>query len=56
VLHRYTFATEALANGVSLAQVAELMEHTSTEMVWSVSGHLADRLSYVRDAARKAVT
>jgi integrase len=53
--YRHTFATEALANGVGIAQVAELMGHTSTEMVSSVYGHLADRLSHMRDAAKKAV-
>lgn len=53
--YRHTFATEALANGVGIAQVAELMGHTSTEMVSSVYGHLAERLSHMRDAARKAV-
>jgi integrase len=54
--YRHTFATEALANGVGIAQVAELMGHASTEMVSSVYGHLADRLSHMRDAAKKAVS
>jgi integrase len=53
--YRHTFATEALTNGVGIAQVAELMGHTSTEMVSSVYGHLADRLSHMREAARQAV-
>ena len=53
--YRHTFATEALANGVGIAQVAELMGHTSTEMVSSVYGHLADRLSHMREAARMAM-
>jgi integrase len=53
--YRHTFATEALANGVGIAQVAELMGHTSTEMVSSVYGHLAERLSHMREAAKKAV-
>jgi integrase len=53
--YRHTYATEALANGVGIAQVAELMGHTSTEMVSSVYGHLAERLSHMRDAAKKAV-
>lgn len=53
--YRHTFATEALSNGVGIAQVAELMGHTSTEMVSSVYGHLAERLSHMREAAKKAV-
>lgn len=52
--YRHTFATEALTNGVGIAQVAELMGHTSTEMVSSVYGHLAERLGHMREAAKKA--
>ena len=53
--YRHTFATEALANGVGIAQVAELMGHTRTEMVSFVYGHLAERLSHMQAAAKKAV-
>jgi integrase len=38
---RHTFATQALVNGVGVAQVAELLGHTSTEMVSQIYGHLA---------------
>jgi hypothetical protein len=43
------------SRGVGIAQVAELMGHTSTEMVSSVFGHLVERLSHMWDAAKKAV-
>jgi integrase len=51
---RHTFATQALVNGVGVAQVAELLGHTSTEMVSSRYGHLAEEMSHMRDAAKKA--
>jgi site-specific recombinase XerD len=38
---RHSFATQALVNGVGIAQVAELMGHTDTEMVSKVYCHLA---------------
>jgi site-specific recombinase XerD len=31
--YRHSFATEALVNGVAIAQVAELLARTSNEMV-----------------------
>jgi len=52
---RHTFATQALLNGVGVAQVAELLGHTSTEMVSQTYGHLADQVGHMRDAASKAV-
>jgi integrase len=53
--YRHTYATQALVNGVGIAQVAELLGHTSTVMVMKHYGHLADRLSHMRDAAKRAV-
>lgn len=52
---RHSYATHALMNGVGVAQVAELMGHTSTEMVSKTYSHLADQITHMRDAARKAV-
>jgi integrase len=54
--YRHTWATEALVNGVGIAQVAELMGHASTEMVSTTYGHLADKLGHLRDAAQKAIS
>jgi integrase len=51
---RHTFATRALVNGVGVAQVAELLGHSSTEMVSKTYGHLADQVAHMREAARKA--
>jgi integrase len=51
---RHTYATQALLNGVGVAQVAELLGHTSTEMVSKVYGHLADQVSHMRAAAIQA--
>ena len=53
--YRHTFATEALVNGVGVAQVAELLGHTSTEMVSTHYGHLTEKVAHLREAARKAV-
>jgi integrase len=53
---RHTFATHALVNGVGIAQVAELLGHSSTEMVSSTYGHLADQVTHMREAAKKAVS
>lgn len=52
---RHTYATQALVNGVGIAQVAELLGHTSTEMVSTTYGHLADQVTHMREAAKKAV-
>jgi len=53
---RHTFATQALVNGVGVAQVAELLGHSSTEMVSKTYGHLADQVAHMREAARKAIS
>ncbi len=51
---RHTFATRALVNGVGIAQVAELLGHSSTDMVSKVYGHLAEQVAHLREAATKA--
>jgi integrase len=53
---RHSFATQALVNGVGIAQVAELMGHVDTEMVSKVYGHLAGKVEHMREAARKAAS
>ena len=52
--YRHTYATEALVNGVGIAQVSELLGHTSTEMVMKHYGHLAQQVGYMREAALRA--
>jgi len=52
--YRHTYCTDALVNGVGIAQVAELMGHTSTDMVTSVYSKLSGQVAHLRDAARKA--
>jgi integrase len=51
---RHTYCTEALVNGVGVAQVAELMGHVGTDMVTSVYSKLSQQVAHLRDAARKA--
>jgi integrase len=52
--YRHSFATAALENGVGVAQVAELMGHTGTDMVMRVYGHLDQRVRHMREQAAKA--
>ncbi len=52
--YRHSFATEALVNDVGIAQVAELLGHTNTNMVSKHYGHLADNVAHMRSAALKA--
>src|SRR5262249_3515686 len=52
--YRHTYCTDALVNGVGVAQVAELMGHAGTDMVTSVYSKLSDQVGHMRDAARKA--
>ena len=49
--YRHSFATDGLVNGVPIATVAELMGHTSTQMVARHYGHLAQKGSYLLEAA-----
>lgn len=53
--YRHTFTTDALTNGVGVAQVAELLGHTSTDMVMRHYQHLSQQVSYMRAAAAQAV-
>lgn len=50
---RHTFATRALAAGISDVQVAALLGHTSTSMVHRHYGHLDSNAKLLRDAAEK---
>jgi integrase len=52
--YRHSFATDALVNGVGIAQVAELLGHTSTEMVMKHYSHIAGKIDHMREAAIKA--
>jgi site-specific recombinase XerD len=40
-IYRHTFVTDALENGVDMAQVAELLGHTSTDVVMQHDQHAA---------------
>lgn len=53
---RHTYATNALVKGVAVAEVAELLGHSSTEMVSRTYGHLAEQVAHMREAARKAAS
>jgi integrase len=52
--YRHAFATKALISGVGIAQVAELLGHTSTTMVSRHYGHLAENVAHLRQAAVRA--
>ncbi len=54
--YRHSFATDALVNGVGIAQVAELLGHTSTDMVMRHYSHIASKVDHMRDAAMKAAS
>jgi integrase len=41
-------------SGVGIAQVAELLGHTSTEMVMRHYSHIAGKVGHMREAAMKA--
>lgn len=51
---RHRWATEALARGVPVASVAELMGHAGVQMVMEHYCHLHEHADHLRDAARKA--
>jgi integrase len=53
-LYRHTFVTDALENGVGIAQVAELIGHTTTDMVMRHYQHLNEKLDHLREQAIKA--
>ena len=46
---------QLLVNGVDVAHVAELLGHTSVDMVMQHYGHLAQQVAHMRQAAAKAV-
>ena len=52
--YRHTFATDALVNGVGIAQTAELLGHTSTDMVMRHYSHLSEKVEHMREAATRA--
>jgi integrase len=52
--YRHSFATDALIKGVGVAQVAELLGHTNTNMVMRHYSHLADNVAHLRQAALRA--
>ena len=51
---RHSFVSDALENGVGIAQVAELLGHTDTRMVSRHYGHLNQKVAHMKDAAKKA--
>ena len=53
-LIRHTFGTFAVMNGLNSSEVAELMGHTSTEMIDRVYVHLADQVPHLHNAALRA--
>ena len=48
--YRHTFATEALASGVSDAQVAALLGHSSTATLHKHYSHLTSQATAMREA------
>ncbi|OWK39459.1 tyrosine-type recombinase/integrase [Fimbriiglobus ruber] len=51
---RRAFVTDALERGVDIAQVAELVGHTSTDMVMRHYNQLQERVAHMREMAEKA--
>jgi len=51
--YRHGFASDALANGVPDAQVAELLGHSGTAMLHKHYSHLTARAKALRDALGK---
>jgi integrase len=54
--YRHSYATDALANGVPMATVAELMGHRDLKMLQDHYGHLSQKVLHLREAAAKAVS
>ena len=50
---RHTLATDALANGIPEAHVAEMLGHFSTKMLSAHYSHLSARAKAIRDSAMK---
>lgn len=51
---RHTFGTRAVMNGLNSSEVAELLGHTSTDMVDRVYVHLADQVHHLQRAVVRA--
>lgn len=51
---RATYATDALENGVGIAQVAELLGHADTTMISKHYSMLSQKVQHLRDMAKKA--
>ena len=51
---RHQYVTDALANGVPVATVAELVGHKDLKMIQSHYNHLSVKVTHLRDAAKKA--
>jgi integrase len=52
-LLRHAFGTQAILRGVDVATVAQLMGHSSLEMISKVYCHLADQHQHLQDAVEK---
>jgi len=48
-LYRHSYVTDALENGVGLAQVCELVGHVNTDMVMRHYAHLNQRREHLRE-------
>ena len=51
---RHTFTTEGLVRGVPVAQMAELLGHTSTAMISAHYSHLSEKTAHLRSMAIRA--
>ena len=52
--YRHSFATDALERGVGLAEVAELLSHTTTDMLMRHYQHLSQHREHLRQAVARA--
>jgi integrase len=52
--YRRAFVTDALEKGVDVAQVAELMGHSGTDMVMRHYNQLQERVAHMREMAKRA--
>jgi site-specific recombinase XerD len=53
--YRHTYTTNGLANGVSVATMAELLDHSDTKMISAHYSHLCQRLDHLHQAAQQAL-
>jgi site-specific recombinase XerD len=54
--YRHSFATNALENGVGVAEVAELLGHRDTKMLMKHYQHLSQKREHMRQAAIRAAS